>query len=216
MPSKILSSPSAPRRLRGPSPQKTELTRSEILQAALAEFLEVGIGKATMDKIAKRANLAKGTLYLHFGSKEALLQGALEATIADSALSVIQNQRRDGESIRDYIIRLVIPSMRNLQHSGRAHLARLLLGEARRYPALAEFYYQQVFFPWHQHFESLFQIAELEGELRGISPSVASKLLGAPFWLLLAEEAVTPPDVPRTSSAAELTQAQIDGIFGRG
>ena len=51
-------------RTRGPSPHKTELTRSEIVQAALEEFTEVGIAKATMDKIAKRANLAKGTLYL--------------------------------------------------------------------------------------------------------------------------------------------------------
>lgn len=57
------------RRTRGCSPQKTELTRSEILQAALDEFTEVGIAKATMDKIAKRANLTKDTLFCTLQTK---------------------------------------------------------------------------------------------------------------------------------------------------
>ena len=156
------------RRTRGPSLQKTELTRHEILQAALQEFTEVGISKATMDKIAKRANLAKGTLYLHFANKEALLHGALEATIAHSALSNTKQPRMPKESVKSYIARLVLPSMENFHTSGRAALARLVLGEARSHPSLMEFYYSQILTPWHQHFERLFQLAKDGGELHGI------------------------------------------------
>lgn len=201
------------RRTRGPSPQKTELTRTEILQAALEEFTEVGIAKATMDKIAKRANLAKGTLYLHFANKEALLQGALEATIAHSALSSMQLPRLPQESVQSYITRLVLPSMERFHTSGRAALARLVLGEARSHPSLMEFYYTNILTPWHQHFEKLFEQAKKEGELQAISPKVASQLLGAPFWISLVHDAMGDEGVYPGVPPAQLTKAQIELLF---
>lgn len=201
------------RRTRGPSPQKTELTRHEILQAALDEFTEVGIAKATMDRIAKRAKLAKGTLYLHFANKDALLEGALQATIAHSALSTMSTPRMPKESVQSYITRLVLPSMERFYSSGRAALARLVLGEARSHPSLMEFYYTQVMTPWHQHFEKLFQQAKEEGELKGITPKVASQLLGAPFWISLAHEAMGKDGTYPGVSPADLTKIQIDLIF---
>ena len=201
------------RRTRGPSPQKTELARSEILQAALDEFTEIGIAKATMDKIAKRAKLAKGTLYLHFANKEALLEGALQATTAQSALASMQTPRMPNETVKAYITRLVLPSMERFHTSGRAALARLVLGEARSHPSLMQFYYTQIFTPWHAHFERLFTIAKKEGELHGITPKLASQLLGAPFWLSLVEEGVPPAERTEHLSAAELTRTQIDLIF---
>lgn len=200
-------------RTRGPSPHKTELTRSEIVQAALEEFTEVGIAKATMDKIAKRANLAKGTLYLHFANKEALLQGALEATISHSALASLQTQRMPNETVQSYITRLVLPPMERFHTSGRAALARLVLGEARSHPALMQFYYEQVFTPWHQHFERLFDLARREGELTSMSAAVASQLLGAPFWLSLVHDAMGRDGHYPGASPAALTRAQIQAIF---
>lgn len=207
--------PAAPvlRRTRGPSPQKTELTRNEILRAALEEFTEVGIAKATMDKIAKRANLAKGTLYLHFENKEALLQGALQATIAHSALSSMQTQRMPNESVKAYITRLALPPMERFHTSGRAPLARLVLGEARSHPSLMQFYYHHIFLPWHAHFERLFQWAKSEGELHDIHPKTASQLLGAPFWLSLVDDAMPDHERVEALSVAELTRTQIDLIF---
>lgn len=45
---------------------------SLIFQAAIDVFSEKGFDKATMDDIAARANVAKGTIYYHFKSKEEL------------------------------------------------------------------------------------------------------------------------------------------------
>ncbi|WP_172844416.1 TetR/AcrR family transcriptional regulator [Tumebacillus algifaecis] len=45
---------------------------SLIFQAAIDVFSEKGFDKATMDDIATRANVAKGTIYYHFKSKEEL------------------------------------------------------------------------------------------------------------------------------------------------
>ena len=55
-----------------------EKTRERILEAAIQVFEERGFGAASVDQIAQRAGVAKGTVYLHFPSKEALFVEALK------------------------------------------------------------------------------------------------------------------------------------------
>lgn len=55
--------------------REKEARRSAILDAAEVIFREKGFGTATMDDIAKRAELAKGTVYLYYRSKEELQLG---------------------------------------------------------------------------------------------------------------------------------------------
>ncbi|MFW6135554.1 MAG: TetR/AcrR family transcriptional regulator [Chloroflexota bacterium] len=52
--------------------EKRERRRS-ILQAAREMFFENGFHHATVDSVAERAEVSKGTVYLYFASKEALL-----------------------------------------------------------------------------------------------------------------------------------------------
>lgn len=53
-------------------------TRHDIIEAALAEFAEAGYDRTPMDAIARRAGVAKGSLYYHFPSKEALFHALFE------------------------------------------------------------------------------------------------------------------------------------------
>src|SRR4051812_23157884 len=48
--------------------------RDAILAAALDEFAARGFAAARLDDVAKRADVAKGTIYLHFADKETLFQ----------------------------------------------------------------------------------------------------------------------------------------------
>ena len=52
--------------------REKEHRREEILAAAQAVFFEKGLQNSTMDEIAERAELSKGTLYLYYKSKEDL------------------------------------------------------------------------------------------------------------------------------------------------
>lgn len=47
--------------------------RQEILAAARQEFLERGVHRPTVDDVAARAQVSKGTIYLYFDSKEEIL-----------------------------------------------------------------------------------------------------------------------------------------------
>src|SRR5438477_3052689 len=48
--------------------------RQAIVAAGLDEFIARGFTAARLDDVAKRAGVAKGTIYLHFKDKEALFQ----------------------------------------------------------------------------------------------------------------------------------------------
>ena len=57
--------------------------QNEIIDAAEEVFLVKGLEEATMDEIAEKAELSKGTLYIYFKSKEALYMAiSLRATSA--------------------------------------------------------------------------------------------------------------------------------------
>jgi AcrR family transcriptional regulator len=53
--------------------EKKNIRINEIVEAAISEFIEKGYEKASMESIAKAANLSKGGLYHHFSSKADIL-----------------------------------------------------------------------------------------------------------------------------------------------
>ena len=53
--------------------REKEERRQSILRAARAVFFENGFHRATVDRVAERAEVSKGTVYLHFESKETIL-----------------------------------------------------------------------------------------------------------------------------------------------
>lgn len=50
-----------------------EVIKKHIITSALNAFLKYGFHKTTMNQIAQEANIAKGTLYLYFKSKDILI-----------------------------------------------------------------------------------------------------------------------------------------------
>jgi AcrR family transcriptional regulator len=64
--------------------------RQEILDAAMAVFTNKGVSKATVADIAEAAGVAKGTVYLYFGSKEHLLL-ALRDRFTDELLAHVSD-----------------------------------------------------------------------------------------------------------------------------
>jgi len=67
----------------------TEFRRTQILRAARESFARYGLGPVTMSQIAKRARVAKGTIYLHYHSKEAILRDAVRDGIKDLRLATV-------------------------------------------------------------------------------------------------------------------------------
>ena len=52
--------------------------RNDILESAITLLMEQGIEKFTMDRVSKSAGIAKGTVYLYYTNKQALLDAVLD------------------------------------------------------------------------------------------------------------------------------------------
>src|SRR6478735_3698709 len=48
--------------------------RQAIIEAAMEEFISRGFAATRLDDIARRAGVAKGTIYLHFKDKESMFE----------------------------------------------------------------------------------------------------------------------------------------------
>lgn len=69
-----------PRKGRKNNPEKT---RENILQAAIEEFVQLGLSGARVDSIAERTQTSKRMIYYYFASKDRLYQAVLEKLYGD-------------------------------------------------------------------------------------------------------------------------------------
>src|SRR6185436_8517165 len=70
----------------GARAEKAAARREAILAAALEEFSSRGFAAARLDDMAKRAGVAKGTIYLYFRDKETLFQELVRAELSPVVL----------------------------------------------------------------------------------------------------------------------------------
>ncbi|KYP80324.1 TetR/AcrR family transcriptional regulator [Ferroacidibacillus organovorans] len=77
-----------------------------IFRAAVDVFSERGFEKATMDEIAAKASVAKGTIYYHFKSKEDLFVFLVEEgteLLREKVLSHLTEEMSSSEKIREIV-----------------------------------------------------------------------------------------------------------------
>src|SRR6186997_3619048 len=60
----------------------------EIIEAALALFVEKGFAATRLDDVAARAGLSKAAIYLYFKDKTALFQGVVQQAIGGNLVTV--------------------------------------------------------------------------------------------------------------------------------
>ncbi|GAB4067519.1 TetR/AcrR family transcriptional regulator [Ancylobacter sonchi] len=121
-----------------------EARRRAILDAALEVFAEHGFNGARMEDVARRAGIAKGTLYLYFKDKTALFEGLVHDA-ADPILGKLEREFAGFEgSTRDFLLLLFQHIQTEAVGSPRRHIIRLMLAEGERFPAIADFYYREV------------------------------------------------------------------------
>ncbi len=117
--------------------------RQAILDAALEEFSARGFEATRLDDVAKRAKIAKGTIYLYFRDKESLFQELIRDMLTP-IIGTIQNVGAIEAPLAVLADRLVDMFVREVFETRRKDVIRLMITEGRRFPKIAEFYYREV------------------------------------------------------------------------
>lgn len=95
--------------------------RARILKAAKELFIEHGYRKASVDEIARRAEVAKGTVYLYFPTKASLLLHAItvEKQILFERMAPVFDPKVDGEERLRVYLREMLKVARELPLAAR-------------------------------------------------------------------------------------------------
>lgn len=157
---------------------------SEILEAGLALFAERGFAATRLEDVAKRAGIAKGTVYLYFSSKESLFEAALKDRMVSTMEGVGELTASFAGSTEE-LLRLVLARIYGQMIEGDAGvLLRILIGEGDRFPDLVTLYREISLAKGIATMKGILKRAEARGELRVSADDVDPRMIVAPIAIL--------------------------------
>src|SRR6186713_2065397 len=186
--------------------------RSTILSAALDEFAARGFEATRLDDVARRAGVAKGTIYLYFRDKQSLFQELIR-TMLTPLVGTIEAMGEADVPLPVLADRIVDLFVSQVYETRRKDVVRLMISEGRRFPKLAEFYYREVLSRIIAAVRTLLQRAAARGEvpegLADFPQIIAAPGLVAIVWNGLFER-FEPLDVRK------MMKTHLDLLFAQG
>jgi AcrR family transcriptional regulator len=120
----------------------------EILEAAFVEFSRNGYAMTTLDRVAERAGVTKGTIYVYFENKEHLFISMVRE-VTKAALDTVHEMLETHEGTTADLLRAQFSFIYQhiVEDRRRREVLRMLIAEAPRFPELADRYHQEILRP---------------------------------------------------------------------
>jgi AcrR family transcriptional regulator len=190
--------------------QRSEETRSKIIESAIRLFSTRGYKAASVDDICTEAGISKGAFYHHFESKQALfvelLDGWLETI--DTAIEASKDKTAPETFMQmaeafPYIFASAgdnLPMFLEfwLQASRDEKIWQASIAPYRRY---------------HKHFSSLIKKGVDEGSFVDVNPDLAARMIVAMAMGLVLQSLLDPKGAKWEKAAREITTMMIDTLL---
>ena len=160
--------------------RRAEARPDEVLDAALAVFTEKGFAAAKVEEVARRAGVSKGTVYLYFPSKEALIEGIVRRAVAPIALRALPDLEQFEGDPRLPITMLLTVLMQQLAQPDKIAVPRLILREVMSFPSIAELYRKEVLGKVMPALIGLIRRGVETGKLRQVDPELTVRSIIGP------------------------------------
>ena len=190
---------------------RREKRRAAILDAALEEFAARGFAATRLDDVARRARIAKGTIYLYFRDKESLFQ-ELVRTMLSPLVGTIEAAPLRDVPIRSVAEMIVDVFVREIYGTRRKDVIRLIISEGPRFPKLAEIYYREVIARVLPVIRARLALAVERRELSRDALARFPQLLVAPALVAIIWNGLFGRFAPL--DIRELMRAHLDVLFG--
>ncbi len=156
----------------------------ELLAAALDLFVEKGFAATTVQEVARRAGVSKGTLFLYFASKEELFKAVVRENISgrfsqwNAEFDAFEGNTAD---MLRYCLKLWWTRLGSTKVSG---ITKLMFSEAKNFPELATFYQHEVIQPAHALIRRILQRGVDRGEFAPLDMKYGVYTVLAPMLFL--------------------------------
>jgi AcrR family transcriptional regulator len=187
--------------------------RQAIIEAAFDTFIEQGFAATRLDDVAKRAGVAKGTIYLHFKDKQALFEELVRSAIVPLAARLAAPPPATG-SIRAVLENFAGNFVREVTTTRRGAIVRLVIAEGPRFPAIADFYYREVVSRGLAGMRALIELGIARGEIKQTGLKDFPQIVVAPAMLAVIWQGLFGRFAPL--DAAAMLRVHLDLIFGEG
>jgi AcrR family transcriptional regulator len=186
--------------------------RGAIIEAAMDEFIARGFAATRLDDVAKRAGVAKGTIYLHFKDKEALFEELIRTAIVPLVSRLGAAPPSIGGSVRDMIEGFARGFIQEVATTRRGDLVRLIVAEGPRFPDVADFYYREVVSRGLAGMRALIELGVARGEIQSKNLARFPQILVAPAMVAVIWQSLFSRHAPL--DANEMFRVHLDLIFG--
>ena len=185
--------------------------RAAIIEAALDEFIARGFTATRLDDIAKRAGVAKGTIYLHFKDKESMFEELIRTALVP-LIGRLHAPPPLGGSVRDAVEGFARTFVQEVVTTRRGDIVRLIVAEGPRFPAIADFYYREVVSRGLAGMRALIEFGIARGEIQQKDLARFPQLLVAPAIVAVIWQSLFSKHAPL--DAIEMFRTHLDLIFG--
>ncbi len=191
-----------------PRTRRKDARPDEIRAAALALFAERGFAATRLDDVARRAGIAKGTIYLYFPTKEDLFRALVRQDLLPNLAALEQAAAHPGPAparLRD-----LLATMAARMDAPTAAIPRLILAESGNFPALARFYAEEVVARGLALLTRVIAAGVAAGEFRPVDPAAVAPLAVAPLVMALLWRGSIGRHVPATGGPDDILATHLD------
>jgi AcrR family transcriptional regulator len=166
----------------------------EILEAAFVEFSRNGYAMTTLDRVAERAGVTKGTIYVYFENKEHLFISMVRE-VTKAALDTVHEMLETHEGTTADLLRAQFSFIYQhiVEDRRRREVLRMLIAEAPRFPELADRYHQEILRPCLDMLRQAIRRGMDRGEFRNSAIVDLPQIVIAPIalvdiWMMMFDD----------------------------
>jgi AcrR family transcriptional regulator len=208
---KLVSPKAPPAKPASNRAERTAERRLAIIEAALDEFIARGFTATRLDDVAKRAGVAKGTIYLHFKDKESMFEELIRTALVP-LIGRLHAPPPIGGSVRDAVEGFAQNFIQEVANTRRGDIVRLIVAEGPRFPSIADFYYREVVSRGLAGMRALIELGVARGEIQHKNLARFPQILVAPAIIAVIWQSLFSKHAPL--DATEMFRVHLDLIFG--
>jgi AcrR family transcriptional regulator len=186
--------------------------RGAIIEAAMDEFIARGFAATRLDDVARRAGVAKGTIYLHFKDKESMFEELIRTAIVPLVVRLNSTPPPPGASVRDMVEGFAKTFIQEVATTRRGDIVRLIVAEGPRFPEVADFYYREVVTRGLAGMRALIELGIARGEIKQKNLARFPQIMVAPALIAVIWQSLFSRHAPL--DALEMFRVHLDLIFG--
>ena len=164
--------------------RRKEARPGEIIEAALRLFADRGFAATKLEDVAAAAGIGKGTIYLYFPTKEDLFRSVVRQAVLPNLEAVAALTQAPDLPAAD-MLRAIAERFLLLLDTDLTAIPKLVVAESGNFPALAQFYAEEVVLKGMALIRGILARGIQRGEFRPIDLDGALPLFSAPLLLLL-------------------------------